>query len=108
MRNDLVMRARDRIYHVDCFRCAVCERQLSSGDEFALTADDSLCCRADLDVVAASSSSGGRNSAKQSSDDAASIDDDVIARSDKVSGSAACGRTFNNNNDEVKTSNSGE
>jgi len=43
------MRAVDLIFHVDCFRCAVCERRLLPGDQFALAPGDRLCCRADLD-----------------------------------------------------------
>jgi len=40
------MRARDRIYHVDCFRCVACQRRLVSGDEFAVRrVDGRLVCR---------------------------------------------------------------
>ncbi|KAI2808251.1 Insulin protein enhancer protein isl-1 [Blomia tropicalis] len=49
-KTDLVMRARNKIYHVDCFRCVVCTRQLTRGDEFALREDD-LFCKADHEVV---------------------------------------------------------
>jgi len=54
----LVMRARDRVYHVDCFRCVACRRRLVSGDEFAARrVDGALVCRDhfdhDRDVVAA-------------------------------------------------------
>lgn len=47
-RNDFVMRARNKIYHVECFRCVTCSRQLLPGDEFALR-EDGLFCRADND-----------------------------------------------------------
>ena len=51
-RNDLVMRARSHVYHVDCFRCVACSRRLVPGDEFALSpSDDGLLCRADHDVI---------------------------------------------------------
>lgn len=49
-RSDLVMRARERIYHVSCFRCSTCARPLAPGDEFALR-DGVLLCRHDNDVV---------------------------------------------------------
>jgi hypothetical protein len=43
------MRARNKIYHIDCFRCVTCCRQLVPGDEFCLRADDGLVCKADYD-----------------------------------------------------------
>ena len=49
-KSDFVMRARNKIYHIDCFRCVACSRQLIPGDEFALR-DDGLFCKADNDVV---------------------------------------------------------
>ncbi|MEE6516514.1 hypothetical protein FKM82_026040 [Ascaphus truei] len=44
------MRARSKVYHIECFRCVACSRQLIPGDEFALR-EDGLFCRADHDVV---------------------------------------------------------
>lgn len=48
-RNDFVMRARDKVFHVDCFRCVACSRLLIPGEEFALKED--LFCRSDYDVL---------------------------------------------------------
>ncbi|XP_077452781.1 insulin gene enhancer protein isl-2a [Stigmatopora argus] len=44
--SDLVMRARESVYHMECFRCSVCSRHLLPGDEFSVR-DDELLCRAD-------------------------------------------------------------
>nr|BAE06522.1 transcription factor protein [Ciona intestinalis] len=49
-KNDFVMRARDKIYHIQCFKCVACSRQLIPGDEFALR-DDGLFCKADHEVA---------------------------------------------------------
>lgn len=43
-KNDFVMRARNKIYHPDCFCCEACSRTLVSGDEFALR-DERLFCK---------------------------------------------------------------
>ncbi|KAG7264056.1 hypothetical protein CRUP_027452 [Coryphaenoides rupestris] len=43
--SDLVMRARDAVYHIECFRCSLCSRQLLPGDEFSLREDELLCPR---------------------------------------------------------------
>ena len=34
------MRAKSKIFHMKCFRCAACEKQLVPGDEFALRQDE--------------------------------------------------------------------
>ncbi|XP_031548525.1 insulin gene enhancer protein isl-1-like isoform X2 [Actinia tenebrosa] len=49
-KNDFVMRARNKIYHIDCFRCVACSRQLVPGDEFALR-EDGLFCKEDHEIV---------------------------------------------------------
>ncbi|KAM7014883.1 insulin gene enhancer protein isl-2b isoform 3-T4 [Tautogolabrus adspersus] len=55
--SDLVMRARDNVYHIECFRCSVCSRQLLPGDEFSLR-EDELLCRADHSLLLERNSAG--------------------------------------------------
>ena len=47
MSHDLVRRARDRIYHVACFVCAVCKRQLTTGEQLYVVSDYHLLCGRD-------------------------------------------------------------
>ena len=42
-KSDFVMRAKNKIFHLECFRCCSCERQLIPGDSFALR-DEGLFC----------------------------------------------------------------
>ncbi|XP_043279858.1 insulin gene enhancer protein ISL-1 isoform X2 [Venturia canescens] len=49
-KTDYVMRAKSKIYHIECFRCSACMRRLTTGDEFALR-HDGLFCRHDHDVL---------------------------------------------------------
>ncbi|XP_024912015.1 insulin gene enhancer protein isl-2a isoform X2 [Cynoglossus semilaevis] len=55
--SDLVMRARDNVYHMECFRCSVCSRHLLPGDEFSLR-EEELLCRADHSLLAERGSAG--------------------------------------------------
>uniref|UniRef100_A0A1I7YMH3 LIM/homeobox protein Lhx9-like n=1 Tax=Steinernema glaseri TaxID=37863 RepID=A0A1I7YMH3_9BILA len=43
--NDMVMRARGRVYHVECFICSVCQLPLQPGHMFALGEEGSLFCQ---------------------------------------------------------------
>ena len=82
--NDFVMRARNKVYHIDCFRCAACSRQLVPGDEFSLR-DDGLFCKADHQEVVERTTN--------SADLSYVFDGD----SDETKSN-----TFNNNNNETK------
>ncbi|CAH2251758.1 jg13772 [Pararge aegeria aegeria] len=61
-KNDFVMRAKTKIYHIDCFRCCACARQLIPGDEFALREGGALYCREDHDVLEKSANTSGSSS----------------------------------------------
>ncbi|CAG9799093.1 unnamed protein product [Chironomus riparius] len=50
-KNDFVMRAKTKIYHIKCFRCTACEKQLKPGDEFALRDGGTLYCKIDHDQI---------------------------------------------------------
>ena len=46
-KNDFVMRAKNKIFHLECFRCTACQKQLIPGEEFALNNDGTLFCKED-------------------------------------------------------------
>ncbi|CAG9857756.1 unnamed protein product [Phyllotreta striolata] len=50
-KSDFVMRAKSKIYHIECFRCRACARQLVPGDEFALRDGGVLYCKEDHDAM---------------------------------------------------------
>lgn len=45
---EFVMRALESVYHLSCFCCCICERQLCKGDEFVLK-EGQLLCKSDYE-----------------------------------------------------------
>ncbi|RCN40099.1 LIM domain protein [Ancylostoma caninum] len=48
--DDIVMRARDAVFHVHCFSCAVCGIQPNVGDIFAMTKHFEILCQVHYDL----------------------------------------------------------
>ncbi|XP_026468321.1 LIM/homeobox protein Lhx3 isoform X1 [Ctenocephalides felis] len=49
----VVRRAQEHVYHLQCFCCAMCARQLNTGDEFYLMEDRKLVCKPDYEAAKA-------------------------------------------------------
>ncbi|XP_018906432.1 LIM/homeobox protein Lhx4 isoform X2 [Bemisia tabaci] len=49
----VVRRAQDFVYHLQCFACVMCGRQLNTGDEFYLMEDRKLVCKPDYETAKA-------------------------------------------------------
>ncbi|XP_050411542.1 LIM/homeobox protein Lhx9 [Patella vulgata] len=48
--NELVMRARDVVYHLSCFTCNSCNRPLTTGEQFGMK-DHLVYCRTDYEMI---------------------------------------------------------
>lgn len=48
--NELVMRAKDLVFHINCFTCASCNKTLTTGDQFGMQ-DDLIYCRTDYEII---------------------------------------------------------
>ncbi|XP_061117110.1 LIM/homeobox protein Lhx3-like [Conger conger] len=49
--SQVVRRAQEFVYHLHCFACIVCKRQLATGDQFYLMEDSRLVCKADYETA---------------------------------------------------------
>lgn len=58
----MVRRAQDFVYHLHCFACVVCKRQLATGDEFYLMEDSRLVCKTDYETAKQRGQREGRQS----------------------------------------------
>lgn len=47
----MVRKAQDFVYHLHCFACIICNRQLATGDEFYLLEDGRLVCKEDYETA---------------------------------------------------------
>ncbi|XP_013788260.1 LIM/homeobox protein Lhx3-like, partial [Limulus polyphemus] len=47
----VVRRAQDNVYHLHCFSCILCKRQLNTGDQFYLMEDNKLVCKVDYEAA---------------------------------------------------------
>ncbi|CAH2002879.1 unnamed protein product [Acanthoscelides obtectus] len=45
--SDLVRKARDKVFHLNCFTCLVCRKQLSTGEELYVLDDNKFICKED-------------------------------------------------------------
>ncbi|XP_033845899.1 LIM/homeobox protein LMX-1.2-like isoform X1 [Periophthalmus magnuspinnatus] len=80
--SELVMRTLDRVYHLSCFCCGVCERQLCKGDQFVLK-EAQLLCKSDYERLSTAT--------PVSSDSDKSEDEGLDVKSD-VKGSGTSGK----------------
>ena len=44
---DLVRKARDKVFHLKCFTCFVCRKQLLTGEELYVLEDSKFVCKED-------------------------------------------------------------
>lgn len=44
-------KTQDYVYHLQCFACTICSRQLNTGDEFYLMEDKKLVCKPDYETA---------------------------------------------------------
>ncbi|NXH77042.1 LHX1 protein, partial [Hydrobates tethys] len=45
--SDLVRKARNKVFHLNCFTCMVCNKQLSTGEELYIIDENKFVCKED-------------------------------------------------------------
>lgn len=59
--SQVVRKAQDFVYHLHCFSCVMCSRQLATGDEFYLMEDGRLVCKVDYETAKQNGEDGVRS-----------------------------------------------
>lgn len=62
--SDLVRKARSKVFHLNCFTCMVCNKQLSTGEELYVIDENKFVCKDDY-LSSASLKEGSLNSGKR-------------------------------------------
>ncbi|XP_042270603.1 LIM/homeobox protein Lhx1 [Thunnus maccoyii] len=88
--NDLVRRARSKVFHLNCFTCMMCNKQLSTGEELYIIDENKFVCKDDY--LNNSSVKDTNLLSDQLQDDVVLKDTEIAALSDK--------ETVNNENDD--------
>lgn len=50
---EIIRRANEHVYHLNCFMCRLCQKQLKTGDEFYLLDNGKLICKIDYETTKA-------------------------------------------------------
>lgn len=64
--SDLVRKARSKVFHLNCFTCMVCNKQLSTGEELYIIDENKFVCKDDY-LSSTSLKEGSLNSGKSPS-----------------------------------------
>jgi hypothetical protein len=75
-KEDLVRRARDLVFHVRCFQCAICQKTLDTGEQLYVLGGNRFICKDDY-----LSSSVGSEECGSTADD---LDDDCCHEDDEI------------------------
>jgi LIM homeobox protein 3/4 len=50
---EIIRKANENVYHLNCFSCRICKKQLKTGDEFYLLEHGKLLCKMDYETAKA-------------------------------------------------------
>lgn len=64
--SDLVRKARSKVFHLNCFTCMVCNKQLSTGEELYVIDENKFVCKDDY-LSSSSLKEGSLNSGMEAS-----------------------------------------
>ncbi|KAI7795904.1 LIM/homeobox protein Lhx5 isoform X1 [Triplophysa rosa] len=103
--NDLVRRARSKVFHLKCFTCMVCNKQLSTGEELYVIDENKFVCKEDY-LNASAIKEVNLNSVSSCTDRSLSPDlpDPIQDDTKETDNSTSSDKDNNNNENEEQNS----
>nr|ACI49225.1 hypothetical protein Csp3_JD05.010 [Caenorhabditis angaria] len=78
-KEELVRRARDKVFHIQCFQCSVCQRLLATGDQLYILEGNRFVCQTDFqNATKTSTPTSSHRPLSNGSDCASDIEEDTI------------------------------
>ncbi|KAL8180455.1 UNVERIFIED_CONTAM: LIM/homeobox protein Lhx5 [Gekko kuhli] len=103
--SDLVRKARSKVFHLNCFTCMVCNKQLSTGEELYIIDENKFVCKDDY-LSSASLKEGSLNSVSSCTDRSLSPDvpDPMQDDTKETDNSTSSDKETTNNENEEQNS----
>ncbi|XP_051533181.1 LIM/homeobox protein Lhx5 [Myxocyprinus asiaticus] len=103
--SDLVRRARSKVFHLNCFTCTVCNKQLSTGEELYVIDENKFVCKEDY-MSASAIKEVNLNSVSSCTDRSLSPDlpDPIQDDTKETDNSTSSDKDTNNNENEEQNS----
>ncbi|XP_044304816.1 LIM/homeobox protein Lhx5 [Varanus komodoensis] len=103
--SDLVRKARSKVFHLNCFTCMVCNKQLSTGEELYIIDENKFVCKDDY-LSSASLKEGSLNSVSSCTDRSLSpdIQDPMQDDTKETDNSTSSDKETTNNENEEQNS----
>ncbi|CAB02310.1 Protein lin-11 [Caenorhabditis elegans] len=105
-KEDLVRRARDKVFHIRCFQCSVCQRLLDTGDQLYIMEGNRFVCQSDFQTATKTSTPTSiHRPVSNGSECNSDVEEDNVDACDEVGlddGEGDCGKDNSDDSNSAK------